>query len=129
MSRRVTANAWRRTFRRVYSRSCQAAVARAKPCAWTHGCGRFASPAQSPVGRALAEKLAADFSKDLALELGGSNALIVCADADLDKAAQAAADGACLTAGQRCNATSRVIVERTVAADFLPRLVARFANI
>lgn len=77
-----------------------------------------------PVGRTLAQKLASDFSKDLALELGGSNALIVCADADLDKAAQAAADGACLTAGQRCNATSRVIVERTVAAAFLPRLVA-----
>ena len=71
-----------------------------------------------PVGRALAEKLAGDFSKDLALELGGSNALIVCADADLAKAATAAADGACLTAGQRCNATSRVIVERPVVAEF-----------
>ena len=77
-----------------------------------------------PVGRALAQKLAADFSKDLALELGGSNALIVCADADLDLAAQAAADGACLTAGQRCNATSRVIVERTVAEEFLPHFLA-----
>jgi len=76
-----------------------------------------------PVGRALARKLAADFSKDLALELGGSNALIVCADADLDQAAQAAAEGACLTAGQRCNATSRVIVERPVAAEFVPRFL------
>ena len=71
-----------------------------------------------PVGRALAEKLAGDFSKDLALELGGSNALIVCADADLEKAATAAAEGGCLTAGQRCNATSRVIVERPVVAEF-----------
>jgi acyl-CoA reductase-like NAD-dependent aldehyde dehydrogenase len=71
-----------------------------------------------PVGRALARALAEDFSKDLALELGGSNALIVCADADLEKAAAAAAEGACLTAGQRCNATSRVIVEKPVAADF-----------
>ena len=71
-----------------------------------------------PVGRALARALAEDFSKELALELGGSNALIVCADADLEKAALAAADGACLTAGQRCNATSRVIVERPVAAEF-----------
>ena len=77
-----------------------------------------------PVGRALAEKLAGDFSKDLALELGGSNALIVCADADLDKAATAAAEGACLTAGQRCNATSRVIVERPVVAEF-QRLIPR----
>ena len=74
-----------------------------------------------PVGRALAGKLADDFSKDLALELGGSNALLVCADADLDKAASAAAEGACLTAGQRCNATSRVIVEQAVAKDFVTR--------
>ena len=75
------------------------------------------------VGRTLAQKLAGDFSKALALELGGNNALIVCADADLDKAARAAADGACLTAGQRCNATSRVIVEKKVSADFLPRFL------
>ena len=34
------------------------------------------------------------------------------------KKSRAAADGACLTAGQRCNATSRVIVERPVAAEF-----------
>jgi acyl-CoA reductase-like NAD-dependent aldehyde dehydrogenase len=77
-----------------------------------------------PVGHSLAQKLAADFSKDLALELGGSNALIVCSDAEVDKAAQAAAEGACLTAGQRCNATSRVIVERSVAAEFLPRFLS-----
>jgi acyl-CoA reductase-like NAD-dependent aldehyde dehydrogenase len=76
-----------------------------------------------PVGRSLARKLADDFSKDLALELGGSNALIVCTDADLEKAAAAAAEGACLTAGQRCNATSRVIVEQSVAPDFIPRFL------
>lgn len=71
-----------------------------------------------PVGRALARALVDDFAKDVALELGGSNALIVCADADLELAARAAADGACLTAGQRCNATSRVIVEKSVEAEF-----------
>ncbi len=80
-----------------------------------------------PVGRALAKALAEDFSKELALELGGSNALIVCADADLDMAALAAADGVCLTAGQRCNATSRVIVERPVAAEFQRRFLDALA--
>ena len=75
------------------------------------------------VGQKLSVSLAHDFSKDLALELGGSNALLVCADADLDKAATAAAEGACLTAGQRCNATSRVIVERPVAAEFQRRFL------
>lgn len=80
-----------------------------------------------PVGKALAKALAEDFSKDLALELGGSNALIVCADADLEKAAHAAAEGACLTAGQRCNATSRVIVERPVANEFQRRFLDALA--
>lgn len=70
------------------------------------------------VGRTLAKALAEDFSKDLALELGGVNALLVCADADLEQAATAAAEGACLTTGQRCNATSRVIVEKSVATEF-----------
>ena len=81
-----------------------------------------------PVGKKLALALAEDFSKDLALELGGSNALIVCADADLERAAAAAAEGACLTAGQRCNATSRVIVERPVAAEFQRRFLAALAT-
>ena len=80
-----------------------------------------------PVGTALAVALAEDFSKDLALELGGSNALIVCADADLGKAASAAAEGACLTAGQRCNATSRVIVERAIAREFQTRFLDALA--
>ena len=80
-----------------------------------------------PVGKALTLALAEDFSKDLALELGGSNALIVCADADLDKAASAAAEGACLTSGQRCNATSRIIVERAIAREFQTRFLDALA--
>ena len=79
------------------------------------------------VGRSLAKALAEDFSKDVALELGGVNALIVCADADLDKAAAGAAEGACLTTGQRCNATSRVIVERSVAAEFERKFIEAVA--
>jgi acyl-CoA reductase-like NAD-dependent aldehyde dehydrogenase len=71
-----------------------------------------------PVGRALAKALAEDFSKDLALELGGRNASIVCADADLDVAARAVADAMSLTCGQRCNATSRILVDVKVAAAF-----------
>lgn len=77
-----------------------------------------------PVGRALARDLAADYSKSLALELGGKNSFIVCADADLDLAAEAAADGICLTTGQRCNSTSRILVERTVTEKFDQKLQA-----
>jgi acyl-CoA reductase-like NAD-dependent aldehyde dehydrogenase len=76
-----------------------------------------------PVGLDLARSLAADTSKSLALELGGKNSLIVLPDADLDLAAAAAADGMCLTAGQRCNATSRVLVHRQVADAFVERLM------
>ena len=74
------------------------------------------------VGRELANALATDTSKSLALELGGKNSAIVLADADLDLAATAVADGMCLTTGQRCNATSRVLVHRQVVDAFLERL-------
>jgi acyl-CoA reductase-like NAD-dependent aldehyde dehydrogenase len=80
------------------------------------------------VGRTLAKKLATDFSKDLALELGGRNAAIVCADADLTLAAAAVADGACLTCGQRCNSTSRLFVDERVAKEFEEKLVAAMAK-
>jgi acyl-CoA reductase-like NAD-dependent aldehyde dehydrogenase len=76
-----------------------------------------------PAGEALARELAADYSKSLALELGGRNALIVFADADLDRAAAAAADGICLTAGQRCNSTSRILVHGEVQGEFIGRLL------
>jgi len=72
-----------------------------------------------PVGLSLATALASDISKSLALELGGKNCFIVCADADLPAAAEAAADGLCLTTGQRCNATSRILLEESVETDFL----------
>ena len=75
-----------------------------------------------PVGRELSSALATDTSKSLALELGGKNSVIILADADLDLAATAVADGMCLTTGQRCNATSRVLVQRQVADAFLERL-------
>jgi len=80
-----------------------------------------------PVGTALAKELAADYSKSLALELGGKNASIVCADADLAQAATDIAAASCLTAGQRCNATSLVFVHRSREDDFLARLLADLA--
>ena len=55
---------------------------------------------------------------------GGKGWVIVCADADLDRAAYEVVTGAFLSSGQRCNATSRVIVERSVAREFLRRVVA-----
>lgn len=60
-------------------------------------------------------------------EMGGKNAAIVLADADLAKAAALTAGGAMRFAGQKCTATSRVIVERSVWDAFLPLLAAQVA--
>lgn len=72
-----------------------------------------------PVGRALASTLGSDYSKSLALELGGKNASIVLDDANLEETAQAIAESVCLTSGQRCNATSRVLVAEEILEKFL----------
>jgi aldehyde dehydrogenase (NAD+) len=59
------------------------------------------------------------------LEMGGKNPVIVLQDADLDKAVELTIAGAMLSAGQKCTATSRVIVERGVLGPFRDRLTAR----
>jgi alpha-ketoglutaric semialdehyde dehydrogenase len=60
--------------------------------------------------------------KKVQLELGGKNPAIVLADADLELAAEQVARGAFLSAGQKCTATSRVIVERSVHDELAERL-------
>lgn len=57
-------------------------------------------------------------------EMGGKNPVIVLGDADIDLAVAGVAAGAFGTAGQRCTATSRVILHHPVADAFLERLVA-----
>ncbi|MFC9362420.1 aldehyde dehydrogenase family protein [Rhodococcus sp. NPDC057014] len=57
-------------------------------------------------------------------EMGGKNAAIVLADADLELAAQTVAAAGFGQAGQRCTATSRVLVESSVKDAFIKRLVA-----
>lgn len=76
-------------------------------------------------GRAIARTCAEDVGKDVALELGGKNAAVVLADADLDLAAEAIVDAMCLTAGQRCNSTSRVIVDPKIESELLERIRAK----
>jgi acyl-CoA reductase-like NAD-dependent aldehyde dehydrogenase len=58
-------------------------------------------------------------------EMGGKNPLVVMADAELDAAADSAAQGAFGSTGQRCTATSRVIVEDEVADEFVEMLAER----
>jgi acyl-CoA reductase-like NAD-dependent aldehyde dehydrogenase len=63
--------------------------------------------------------------KRVQLELGGHNPLIVMADADLGKAAEAAYAGAFWSAGQKCTATRRIFVESAVYDQFRELLLAR----
>jgi acyl-CoA reductase-like NAD-dependent aldehyde dehydrogenase len=75
------------------------------------------------VGRAIQLK-ATEAGKKVQLELGGKNPAVVLADADLEHAAEQVARGAFLSAGQKCTATSRVIVEQSVLDVFGERLAA-----
>jgi aldehyde dehydrogenase (NAD+) len=74
-------------------------------------------------GRTVAQN-AAPMLKHVHVELGGKNAIIVLADADLDFAVKAILWSAFGTSGQRCTAASRILVEEAVHGDLLSRLVA-----
>ncbi|HET8980259.1 MAG TPA: aldehyde dehydrogenase family protein [Solirubrobacteraceae bacterium] len=80
-----------------------------------------------PVGRGVRERATA-LGKRVQLELGGHNPLIVTADADLGRAAEAAYAGAFWSAGQKCTATRRMFIQSPVYAEFRDRLLARVAE-
>ncbi|MGH6868998.1 MAG: aldehyde dehydrogenase family protein, partial [Methylocella sp.] len=75
------------------------------------------------VGRRVAEVCGRDLRR-CTLELGGKNAVVVLEDADLDLAVASVTSGAFGTTGQRCTATSRVIVQRSAQKAFTERLIA-----
>ncbi|AUG77708.1 succinate-semialdehyde dehydrogenase [Kitasatospora sp. MMS16-BH015] len=75
-------------------------------------------------GREVAQKAAARLV-GASLELGGKNALLVLADADLDKAAEGAVRACFSSAGQLCISIERIFVHRSVADAFLQRFAAR----
>ncbi len=70
-----------------------------------------------PVGRYI-QKTAGERLAKVCLELGGKNALVVCDDADLEAAAEAAVLSAFSNAGQRCASGSRIIVFESVYEAF-----------
>ena len=61
-------------------------------------------------------------------EMGGKNPIIVLEDGDLDKAADFAVAGAMWTAGQKCTATSRAIVVKSVAEKFTKKILEELKN-
>jgi alpha-ketoglutaric semialdehyde dehydrogenase len=78
----------------------------------------------SEVGSLVAQRAAATF-KQVSLEMGGKNAMIVLDDANLELALDGALWGAFGTTGQRCTATSRILLQRGIAAQFTEKLAAR----
>jgi vanillin dehydrogenase len=78
-------------------------------------------------GRIVAET-AARYLKPVLLELGGKAPLLILADADLDNAVRAAAFGGFMHQGQICMSTERIVIDSTVADDFVKKLAKRASN-
>ena len=67
--------------------------------------------------------------KKVQCEMGGKNAVILLADADIDKALGGIIQGAFGSTGQRCTATSRVIVEEAIYDEFMEQLIDRTSKL
>jgi aldehyde dehydrogenase (NAD+) len=80
------------------------------------------------MGRALGPRIAARFGRPL-LELGGNNAMVVTASADLDLAVRAIVFAAVGTAGQRCTSLRRLIVDQRVRDELVDRVAAAYATL
>ncbi len=80
------------------------------------------------VGREVAHA-GADQLKRVCLEMGGKNAIIVMDDANLDLALDGAVWGGFGTTGQRCTASSRIVIHKDVYADFAHRFVQRVSKL
>jgi aldehyde dehydrogenase (NAD+) len=80
------------------------------------------------MGRDVGEKVQRRLGRAL-LELGGNNAIIVAASANLDLATRAILFGAVGTAGQRCTSTRRVFVHRSLEKELTARLVGAYKQV
>ena len=89
---------------------------------------KIAFTGSTEVGRGIAEGAAATI-KRVTLELGGKSANVVFADADLERAAEAAPLSVFGNAGQDCCARSRILVERSAVDRFLELLERPVASL
>ncbi|WP_284945548.1 aldehyde dehydrogenase family protein [Acidisoma cladoniae] len=78
----------------------------------------------TPVGQSIYREVSGRLAR-AQCEMGGKNALYVHSAADIDKAVLIATEGAFRSAGQKCTATSRVLVDRAVAEAFTDAFVTR----
>ena len=80
------------------------------------------------VGRTIAAKAGAHLKK-CCIELGGKDALIVCDDADLDRAAQLANFGSFMHQGQICMSVEKLLVHEKIYEPFMKKFIARAAKL
>ena len=80
-------------------------------------------------GQKIKEALIKDHWKILALEMGGKNSVLVWDYKDLNFVLKEVLKGAFWTAGQRCTSTSRIIVNKQIAKEFLPVLIKASKNL
>lgn len=92
------------------------------------GIGHLSFTGDTSTGMEVAAR-AGRHATPLTLELGGSDAMIVCADADLGAAAAAAVANRFYNCGQTCTAVKRLIVDETVHVPFIELLKGRVASI
>jgi acyl-CoA reductase-like NAD-dependent aldehyde dehydrogenase len=85
---------------------------------------KIAFTGSTPVGEQIMA-LAARGTKRVTLELGGSDPMIICDDADLDDAASAASMGRFYNCGQACLAIKRVYVFQSVAEEVIEQITAK----
>jgi aldehyde dehydrogenase (NAD+) len=90
------------------------------------GIDKVAFTGSPEVGKEIA-KSAALWGKRLTLELGGTSANIVCADADIDAAAQGIVEGVFVRQGHACCASSRVFVQAPVFDDLVAAVRCRMS--
>jgi acyl-CoA reductase-like NAD-dependent aldehyde dehydrogenase len=81
-----------------------------------------------PTGRQIAMRAIGTMTK-IQLEMGGKNALIVLDDADLEVAVECAVNGSFYSTGQRCTASSRLVVTEGIHDRFVAAVKARLAKI
>jgi succinate-semialdehyde dehydrogenase/glutarate-semialdehyde dehydrogenase len=86
------------------------------------GCDKISFTGSASTGRQVAEACARQLVP-CTLELGGKDPMIVCEDANVERAARAAVFGAFSNAGQSCGSTERVYVVERVAKPFIERVV------
>ncbi|MEP4051161.1 MAG: aldehyde dehydrogenase family protein [Litorimonas sp.] len=80
------------------------------------------------IGQKVAESCSRRHAK-YQLEMGGKNPLIVLADADMETAVNCAISGAYYSTGQKCTASSRLIVEDSVHDEFVGRLTKKIQSL